>query len=56
MTSLKAQYAHRGPVPQDVIRTVPFEAPALAPGQVLVAMLAVLAVREEGETPCNYRF
>lgn len=40
MTMLKAQYDHRGPVPQDVIRALPFEAPALAPGQALVAMLA----------------
>ena len=40
MTMLKAQYDHRGPVPQDVIRALPFEAPPLAPGQALVAMLA----------------
>lgn len=40
MTMLKAQYDHRGPVPQDVIRAAPFEAPPLAPGQALVAMLA----------------
>ena len=40
MTMLKAQYDHRGPVPQDVIRALPFEAPPLAAGQALVAMLA----------------
>lgn len=41
MTSmLKAQYETRGPVPQDVIRAVPFEAPALTPGQALIAVLA----------------
>ena len=40
MTMLKAQYDQRGPVPQDVIRAVPFEAPALAPGQALVAVVA----------------
>jgi NADPH:quinone reductase-like Zn-dependent oxidoreductase len=37
---LKAQYTQRGPVPQDVIDAVPFERPALAPGQALVAVLA----------------
>jgi NADPH:quinone reductase-like Zn-dependent oxidoreductase len=36
----KAQYDQRGPVPQDVIRAVPFEAPVLAAGQALVAVLA----------------
>ena len=40
MTMLKAQYDQRGPVPQDVIRAVPFEAPALTPGQALVAVVA----------------
>ncbi len=40
MTMLQARYDFRGPVPQDVIRAVPFEAPALAAGQALVAMLA----------------
>lgn len=40
MTMLKAQYDHRGPVPQDVIHAVPFDLPALAAGQALVAMLA----------------
>lgn len=37
---LKAQYSHRGPVPQDVIEAVPFEAPPLQPGQVLIEVLA----------------
>ncbi|MEI2454298.1 MULTISPECIES: zinc-dependent alcohol dehydrogenase family protein [Lysobacter] len=37
---LKAQYSHRGPVPQDVIEAVPFEAPPLLPGQVLIEVLA----------------
>lgn len=40
MTMLKAQYTERGPVPQAVIEAVPFERPALAPGQALVAVLA----------------
>lgn len=40
MTMLKAQYTERGPVPQAVIEVVPFERPALAPGQALVAVLA----------------
>jgi NADPH:quinone reductase-like Zn-dependent oxidoreductase len=40
MTMLKAQYDHRGPVPEDVIRAVPLELPPPAAGQVLVAMLA----------------
>lgn len=40
MTMLKAQYEARGPVPQDVIHAVPFEAPELAGGQALVAVLA----------------
>lgn len=37
---LKAQYQTRGPVPHDVIDAVPFEAPELAEGQVLLEMLA----------------
>ncbi|WP_255440415.1 alcohol dehydrogenase catalytic domain-containing protein [Caenimonas sedimenti] len=37
---LKAQYTQRGPVPQDVISAVPFDRPALAEGQALVAVLA----------------
>jgi NADPH:quinone reductase-like Zn-dependent oxidoreductase len=37
---LKAQYDHRGPVPQEVIRAVPLELPPPAAGQALVAMLA----------------
>ncbi|MFN2376337.1 MAG: zinc-dependent alcohol dehydrogenase family protein [Candidatus Binatia bacterium] len=37
---LKAQYEKRGPVPQDVISPVEFEAPPLAVGQVLVEVLA----------------
>ena len=40
MPMLKAQYESRGPVPQDVIRAVPFEAPQLAAGQALVQVLA----------------
>jgi NADPH:quinone reductase-like Zn-dependent oxidoreductase len=40
MNALKAQYDHRGPVPQDVIRPVAFEVRALAAGQALVAVLA----------------
>ncbi len=40
MTMLKAQYDHRGAVPQDVIRAVPLELSPPAAGQVLVAMLA----------------
>lgn len=40
MTMLKAQYTERGPVPQAVIEAVPFERPALAAGQALVAVLA----------------
>lgn len=39
-TMLQAQYKERGPVPQAVIAPVPFEAPALAAGQALVAVLA----------------
>jgi trans-2-enoyl-CoA reductase len=37
---LKAEYKTRGPVPQDVIEAVSFEAPELQEGQVLVEMLA----------------
>ena len=37
---LKAQYDHRGPVPQAVIRAVPLELPPPAAGQALVAMVA----------------
>jgi len=40
MAMLKALYEVRGPVPQDVIRPVEFEQPALAAGQVLVQVLA----------------
>jgi mitochondrial enoyl-[acyl-carrier protein] reductase / trans-2-enoyl-CoA reductase len=40
MTMFKSYYEHRGPVPQDVIRAVEFNAPALTAGQVLVAVLA----------------
>lgn len=40
MSPMKAIYDHRGPVPQDVIRAVPFEAPVLAAGQALVTVLA----------------
>lgn len=40
MTMLKAQYDHRGPVPQDVIHAVPHELPPPGPGQALVAMQA----------------
>ncbi|WP_412062776.1 zinc-dependent alcohol dehydrogenase family protein [Rubrivirga sp. IMCC45206] len=36
----KAEYTTRGPVPQDVIEAVPFEAPDLAEGQVLLELLA----------------
>lgn len=39
-TMLQALYKERGPVPQAVIAPVPFEAPALAAGQALVAVLA----------------
>ncbi|PNS08166.1 NADPH:quinone reductase / Zn-dependent oxidoreductase [Lysobacter silvestris] len=37
---LKALYAGRGPVPQDVIDAVPFDRPSLMQGQALVAVLA----------------
>lgn len=40
MKLLKAQYDIRGPVPQDVIRPVPFEKPVPGPGQVLIEVLA----------------
>lgn len=40
MQALKAEYARRGTVPQDVIEAVPFELPPLAPGQVRLEMLA----------------
>lgn len=36
----RAQYSQRGPVPQDVIDAVAFSTPALAPGQVLIKVLA----------------
>lgn len=37
---LKAEYRHRGPVPQDVIAAVPFECPGITKGQALVEVLA----------------
>ncbi len=37
---LRAQYERRGPVPQDVIRAVEFEAPPLEAGQALVEVIA----------------
>jgi trans-2-enoyl-CoA reductase len=37
---LRAQYQRRGPVPQDVIEAVEFEAPALEAGQVLLEVVA----------------
>jgi trans-2-enoyl-CoA reductase len=36
----KAQYTHRGPVPQDVIEAVEFELPSPAAGEVMVEVLA----------------
>ena len=36
----RAQYASRGPVPQDVIECVDYTLPELGPGEVLVEMLA----------------
>ncbi len=36
----RAEYAERGPVPQDVIRCVEFDAPPLQPGEALVEVLA----------------
>lgn len=38
--ALKAQYDQRGPVPQDLIRPVAFEAADPGPGQALVSLLA----------------
>ena len=55
MTMLKAQYDQRGPVPQDVIRAVPFEAPALTPGQALVAVVAAAAATPEDPLPTPLR-
>ncbi len=40
MSQYKAEYNHRGPVPQDLIEAVPFETPALGEGQVLLELLA----------------
>lgn len=37
---LKAEYQHRGKVPQDVIEAVPLELPPLAYGQALIKVLA----------------
>ncbi len=37
---LKAEYKTRGPVPQDVIKAVPFDKPELKEGQVLLEMIA----------------
>ena len=37
---LKAEYQHRGKVPQDVIEAVKLELPPLAAGQALVKVLA----------------
>ncbi len=37
---LKAEYQHRGKVPQDVIEAVPLELPPLAAGQALIKVLA----------------
>lgn len=37
---LKAEYQTRGPIPQDIIDAVPFSAPTLTDGQVLLEMLA----------------
>lgn len=37
---LRAQYETRGPVPQDVIHAVEFEAPSLKKGQVLLEVIA----------------
>lgn len=39
-TMIRAQYEQRGPVPQDVIAPVEMPIPELAPGQVLVEVLA----------------
>lgn len=40
MQGIKSVYEQRGPVPQDVIKAVPFEPPEPAAGQALVAVLA----------------
>jgi NADPH:quinone reductase-like Zn-dependent oxidoreductase len=40
MPPIKAEYQHRGPVPQDVVAAVTFEAPPLLEGQVRLEMLA----------------
>ncbi len=40
MPPIKAEYQHRGPIPQDVIAAVTFEAPPLLEGQVRLEMLA----------------
>lgn len=40
MTMLKAEYETRGPVAHESIRAVPFDPPALAKGQALVAVVA----------------
>ncbi len=37
---LKAEYQSRGPIPQDVIKAVPFDQPQLQAGQVLLELLA----------------
>ena len=37
---LRAEYETRGPVPQDVIHAVEFEAPSLEEGQALVEVIA----------------
>jgi len=39
-TKLQARYDHRGAVPEAVIEAVPFEVPALQPGQVLIEVMA----------------
>jgi NADPH:quinone reductase-like Zn-dependent oxidoreductase len=39
-TAIKAQYDHRGPVPQDVIRALSVELPAPTAGQALIEVLA----------------
>lgn len=40
MRMLRTVYDHRGPVPQEVVKAVPFEKPVLAAGQVLLEVLA----------------
>ncbi len=42
---LRAQYERRGPVPQDVIEAVEFEAPPLEAGQVLLEVVAAPITR-----------